>query len=332
MHVPDHFLDKNTSIALGAVAIAAVATAATRARRELLSPDLEGAQTSALTRAAFAGAVTAGIFAVQMLNFPVASGTSGHLIGGAVAAALLGPWTAVLSLAVVLGIQGLVFADGGLTALGTNVTLMSVVAVATGWAVTRLILSRSTTSRTLPIAAAVGAAVSVPLTALAFTGFYAIGGTSAASISTMATQMVGVHALIGLGEALITGVAVAAVMAANPSLVYAARLHQVAVPARVQGPWATVTAVALVATIAATAIARFASPHPDGLEFVSESLGFDVTAGAHALGTSLFADYGDVHGLDVGVAGILGVALVAALTFGAAALGVRGRTLATQPA
>ena len=129
MHVPDGFLDAPTSLATAAVAATAVAFALRGARRELDD-----------RTAPLAGLVATFVFAAQMVNFPVAAGTSGHLIGGALAAVLVGPWTATLCLTVVLLVQGLLFADGGLTALGTNVALMAVVAVWIGYAVFRLAL------------------------------------------------------------------------------------------------------------------------------------------------------------------------------------------------
>ena len=122
MHVPDGFLDAPTSLATGVVAAAGVAVALRGARRELDD-----------RTAPMAGLVAAFVFAAQMLNFPVGAGTSGHLLGGALAAVLVGPYTGALCLAVVLLVQGLLFADGGITALGTNITLFSVVAVGVGW-------------------------------------------------------------------------------------------------------------------------------------------------------------------------------------------------------
>src|ERR1700754_1752493 len=129
MHVPDGFLDAPTSIATGAVAAAGVAVALRGARRELADRP-----------APMAGLVAAFVFAAQMLNFPVGAGTSGHLLGGALAAVLVGPFTGVLCLSVVLIVQALLFADGGITALGTNITLMSLVAVTAGWLVFRALL------------------------------------------------------------------------------------------------------------------------------------------------------------------------------------------------
>src|ERR1700754_643704 len=115
MHVPDGFLNAPTSVATGAVAVAGVAVALRKAQGELDE-----------RTAPLAGLTAAFVFAVQMLNFPVGVGTSGHLMGGALAAVLVGPWTAVLCLSVVLLVQGLLFADGGLTALGTNISLIGI--------------------------------------------------------------------------------------------------------------------------------------------------------------------------------------------------------------
>src|SRR6478752_3127998 len=128
MHVPDGFLDAPTSAATGAVAVVCVGTALVKARKELDDKT-----------APMAGLVAAFIFAVQMLNFPIGAGTSGHLMGGALAAVLVGPWTGVLCVSVVLVVQSLLFADGGITALGTNIVLMAVSTVVVGWVVFKLL-------------------------------------------------------------------------------------------------------------------------------------------------------------------------------------------------
>lgn len=213
MHVPDGFLDVPTSVGTGVVAAAGVALALRGARRELDD-----------RTAPLAGLVAAFVFAAQMLNFPVGAGTSGHLLGGALAAVLVGPFTATLSIAVVLLVQGLLFADGGLSALGTNITLMGLVGVWTGWLVFRALQSvlPKRVSMVVP-AAAVAALVSVPVAALAFTGLYAVGGQVPIPLGKLATTMLGWHALIGLGEALITGLVVSAVVAVRPDLVHGAR-------------------------------------------------------------------------------------------------------------
>jgi cobalt/nickel transport system permease protein len=213
MHVPDGFLDAPTSVATGVVAAAAVGIALRGARRELDD-----------RTAPLAGLVATFIFATQMLNFPVASGTSGHLLGGALAAVLVGPYTGLLCMSVVFLVQCLLFADGGITALGTNICLMGVVTVVVGWGVFRLaqaVLPKKI-SMVAPAAAA-AALVSVPTAALAFVGLYAVGGTVDIPLGQLTSAMVGVHVLIGIGEAVITFLAVGSIAAVRPDLVHGAR-------------------------------------------------------------------------------------------------------------
>ena len=217
MHVPDGFIDAPVSIGAGVVAAAAIGIALRGSRRELGDEKV----------APLAGLVAAFVFAVQMLNFPVASGTSGHLLGGALAAILVGPWTGLRCVAVVLMVQ-LFFADGGLTAYGVNVTCMAVTTALVGWLVFQLTL------RLLPRrpgsvvpASFVAALVSVPAAALVFTGIYAIGGTTDIPLGRLAATMIGVHVLIGIGEAVITALVVSSVLAVRPDLVHGAR-HLVA--------------------------------------------------------------------------------------------------------
>lgn len=213
MHVPDGFLDAPTSLATGAVAVAGVGLALRGARRELDE-----------RTAPLAGLVAAFVFATQMINFPVGAGTSGHLLGGALAAALVGPWTGVLVMSVVLLVQALLFADGGLTALGTNITLMGIVGVAVGWGVivlVRALLPRRP-SAVVP-AAALGAVLSVPAAAAVFTGLFAVGGVADVPLGAVLTAMLGWHTLIGVGEAVITALVLSSVIATRPDLVYAAR-------------------------------------------------------------------------------------------------------------
>ena len=213
MHVPDGFLDAPTSIATGVVAAVGIGLALRGASRELDD-----------RTAPLAGLVATFVFATQMLNFPVGAGTSGHLLGGALAAVLVGPATALLCMSVVFLVQCLLFADGGITALGTNIFLMGIVTVAVGWAVFRglqMVLPQRV-SMVAPAAAA-GALVSVPVAALVFVGLYAVGGTVDIPLDKLTTAMLGVHTLIGLGEAAITFLAVGSIVAVRPDLVYGAR-------------------------------------------------------------------------------------------------------------
>lgn len=209
MHVPDGFINTPVSLAAGVIAVAGVGVCVRGARRELDD-----------RTAPLAGLVAAFVFATQMLNFPVASGTSGHLLGGALAAALVGPYTGALCIAVVLFVQ-MFFADGGVTALGINVTNMALVGVPVAYLVMRaLIQVLPRTRSSVMTAAAAGALVSVPTAATAFTVFFALGGVADVSVGTVAAAMVSVHVLIGIGEALITAAAVGSVLAVRPDLVH----------------------------------------------------------------------------------------------------------------
>ncbi|WP_199580457.1 energy-coupling factor ABC transporter permease [Blastococcus sp. TBT05-19] len=213
MHVPDGFLDAPTSLATGALAAGTVALALRKARTELDD-----------RTAPLAGLTAAFVFAGQTINFPVAAGTSGHLIGAVLTAVLVGPWTALLCMTAVLLVQAVVFADGGLTALGTNVTLLGLVAVVVGYGVFRGLTAVLPRTRTGVLAASGGAAfLSVPAAALTFVGLFALGGQVDLPIGTVASAMTGVHLLIGLGEAAITVAVVGAVLAVRPDLVHGAR-------------------------------------------------------------------------------------------------------------
>lgn len=213
MHVPDGFINAPMSLAAGAVAIAGVAVCIRGARQELDD-----------RTAPMAGLVAAFVFAVQMLNFPVAAGTSGHLLGGALAAILVGPYTGALCVSVVLLVQALAFADGGLSALGINIVLMAFVTVIVAWAVFTALTRVLPRSKGSVVAASfVAALLSVPASALAFVALYAIGGVTDVLLGEVAAAMLGVHFLIGIGEALITAATVGSVLAVRPDLVYGAR-------------------------------------------------------------------------------------------------------------
>jgi cobalt/nickel transport system permease protein len=210
MHIPDGFLDAKTFLALDVASVGFVAAAAARVRRVLS----ERAVPLMAVLAAF-------VFAAQMLNFPVAGGTSGHFGGGALVAILLGPWAGVLVLTLVLVIQALAFGDGGILALGANAFNMAVVAPFVGYGLYRSVrfAIRSEAGRT--VGAFVGAWAAVVTAASACAAELAISGT--APFGIVFPAMVGVHTLIGLGEGLITAVALGAVRAARPDLLELAR-------------------------------------------------------------------------------------------------------------
>lgn len=313
MHVPDHFLDDPTSATTAVVSLAAVGYAAYRAREDLTP-----------RRVALTAATTGFVFAVQMLNYPVAAGTSGHLMGGALAAALVGPWLGVLSVTAVLLVQALVFADGGLTALGTNVLLMAVVGTLVGWAVTRGVL-RAPRGRGAAAAAGAGALVSVPVSAAVFAGLFAVGGTVPVPVGELVGQMLGVHLLVGLGEALITAGVVGLVLAVAPGVaaVEARPAPALAPSAPLAAVRRAVLALGTGALLAAVVVSSFAAATPDGLEATAESVGFADAARDHAFAGAPLADYGEVGGIFVGVAGLVGVVLVVALTVGVLGAGLR---------
>lgn len=214
MHIPDGFIDAPTSLAFGVVAAAGIAVCLRKGSAEL---DERAAPLAGLT-AAF-------VFAAQMVNFPVAAGTSGHLLGGVLAAVLVGPWIGATCIAVVLLMQGLFFADGGLTAIGLNVTNMALIGGLLGYLLFRAILRvMPQRSSSVPWAAAIAAALSVPMAAAGFVLQFAVGSNiDNLSMSAVLTAMLGVHALIGLGEAAITFLTVGLVMRSRPDLVHGAR-------------------------------------------------------------------------------------------------------------
>ena len=211
MHIPDGFIDAPTSLGAGAVAAAGVGVSLRRTA-EVMEERL----------APLAGLVAAFVFAVQMLNFPVASGTSGHLLGAVLAGVLVGPWAAVICLAVVLLVQAL-FADGGLTALGLNIVNMALITAWGGYAIFLLLRRALPATRTgVTISAGVAAGISVVLASLAFVVEYATGGNGGAPVGTVVAAMVGVHTLIGIGEGIITALTVGVVLGVRPDLVYGA--------------------------------------------------------------------------------------------------------------
>jgi cobalt/nickel transport system permease protein len=212
VHIPDGFINAPTSLAAGAAAAGGVGVSLRRAARTLQEK-----------QAPLAGLVAAYIFAVQMLNFPVAAGTSGHLLGGLLAAVLVGPWAGALCVAVVLTVQALLFADGGLSALGLNIVNMALVTTWGGYAVFRLLRRALPATRSsVTVSAGVAAGVSVVLASLAFVAEYALGGTGGAPLGTVFGAMVGVHTLIGIGEGVITALTVGVVLGVRPDLVHGA--------------------------------------------------------------------------------------------------------------
>lgn len=213
MHIPDGFINGGTSAAGGGIAAGLVVLTVKRAAKTVDDRQIP-----------MVGLSAAFIFAVQMLNFPVAGGTSGHLLGGVLAAVLVGPWAGALCITVVLIVQALLFADGGLSALGLNVINMAFVGAFVGYVIflaLRKVLPCRKSS--VGLAAGIAAALAPVLASVFFAAEYAIGGNGAAAVGKVATAMIGVHVLIGLGEGIITAMTISAVLANRPDLVHGAQ-------------------------------------------------------------------------------------------------------------
>ncbi len=316
MHIPDGFINGSTSLGAGIAAAGGIGAGLRHAGKRLADRQIP-----------LAGLAAAFIFAAQMINFPVAVGTSGHLIGGGLAAVLLGPWLASVVLAVVVGVQALIFADGGVSALGLNIINMAIVAPWTAWFIyrgLRALLPR--TQRAVAVAAGVAAAFSVEIAALGFVGEYAIGGTGGAPVPTVLIAMGGVHALIGIGEGLITGAIVAAVLAARPDIVAGAAdlLDPAASPPRRLGRF--VLAGVGAALLVAAFLSPFANSNPDGLQRVAEDKGFVETAQTSPVDEgSPLAGYkaGGDGVIAAAVAGVLGVGITFGIGYGVVRLSRR---------
>lgn len=319
MHVPDGFIDAATSVGTGVVAAGGLGVSLRKAARALRDFHVP-----------LAGVTAALIFALQMLNFPVLPGVSGHLMGGALAAILLGPWMGAVVVSVVVIVQALFFADGGISALGINVANIALITAFVAWPVFRGMLRVLPKTRLSAMAAAmVSAFVSVLAGCFAFVLEYALGGVGGAPIGAVFGAMTGVHALIGIGEGLITATALGTVLAVRPDLVEGVSDLELTGTETVPTGRAVTTFVLTglaVAVALVVFVAPFASPHPDGLETVAEETGFAEAAQEHPIGGPL-ADY-QVAGVEsetVGtiVSGIVGTVIAFAIGLGVVAVGRR---------
>lgn len=329
MHIPDGFLNPATATATGVLAAAGLGVALHQARKTLPT-----------RRVPLLGLSAAFVFAAQMLNFPVAGGTSGHLIGGVMTAALLGPSAAVIVISAVLIVQCFLFADGGITALGGNIFNMALVGSVGGWAIYTL-LSRLVKGLFGRVFAAVVAAwASTVLASIACAGELATSGTVAWSVAFPA--MAGVHMLIGIGEGIITALVLAAVAKTRPELL---GLTIAAEPKPATGESASAPSVTLqsappVGTMGrerigslvvfgllislglALFVSPFASTWPDGLDKTAEVLGFKDKESETRPVPAPVPDYKipgiGSEGVATGVAGAIGTVFVFGLAWGLA--------------
>lgn len=301
MHIPDGFLSTPVALLMWVVAIVAVAYALRRVSRDLDE-----------RKVPLFGVLAAAIFAGQMLNFSVTGGTSGHLLGAAIACILVGPWAAVLALACVVGTQALLFQDGGLLALGANIVNMAVIGVSVAYAVNRTVRRLAGDKRWSTAVAGFAAGwTSIVVAALACALELAVSGTSPANVAVPA--MGGIHMLIGIGEGLITVGAVALLYAARPDLLGARKSEAAGNRGILVG--------GLVLAIVLAVLSPLASSHPDGLEWVAEQRGFlDFARGSPY---RLIPDYVfpgiSNEAIATIVAGIVGLLIVFGIATGVAA-------------
>jgi cobalt/nickel transport system permease protein len=309
MHIPDGFIDGKTALASAAFSAAGLGLALRQVQRTLPRRKIP-----------LLGLAAAFLFAAQMVNFPVAGGTSGHLIGSALVAALLGPGAAVVVVTTVLIVQCFLFADGGVTALGANVFNMALVGSLTGYAVFWAVSRCLPGARGRITAIAFAGWCSVVMASVACAGQLAWSGTVSWAVSFPA--MTGVHMLIGIGEALISALVWLAIQSTRPEMVEATRAGL----QRQRGP--SVAYGLLLALGLAVFVTPFACPWPDGLERVATKLGFANKA-MPALLPAPAPDY-QVPGIHwavgaTAIGGAVGALVVFSLAFLLARLLVPGR-------
>jgi cobalt/nickel transport system permease protein len=255
MHIPDGFLSLTVSIICWVITALILSVAISRSNRSLGERQVP-----------LMGVMAAFIFAAQMINFPVAGGTSGHLLGGALAAITLGPWAGMLVMTAVITVQGLLFQDGGLLVMGANILNMGLITAAIGYGLYR---GSSLGNRSLKLAVAGVAAWLSVMGAALFTSLQLwLSGTS--QLQIVIPAMLTVHAVIGLGEAFITVAALTFIFQTRPDLI-----GENSASARGSRGW--VVAGALI-SLAVVLLSPLASTNPDGLNRVAANLGFIHTA------------------------------------------------------
>ncbi|MEW6085701.1 MAG: energy-coupling factor ABC transporter permease [Chloroflexota bacterium] len=295
LHIPDGFLSLVVSLICWVITFVTLAIAVSRTNKALGEKQVP-----------LMGIMAAFIFAAQMLNFPVAGGTSGHLLGGALAAIVLGPWAGMLVMTAVIAVQALLFQDGGLLVMGANILNMGLITAAIGYGLYRGVSSSS--RRIKLVFAGIAAWLSVMAGALATALQLWLSGTS--NLQTVTLAMLGVHALIGIGEALITVAALAFILQTRPDL-----LDDTSASA--QGGRGWVVAGVLI-SLAVVLLSPLASIDPDGLNRVAEDLGFLDSARSNSgplAGYSIpFLENTSTAKIVAGVFGalvVLGIAIVA---------------------
>jgi cobalt/nickel transport system permease protein len=255
LHIPDGFLSTPIAIVGWVLALVFIGAALRQTKHQLGERQIP-----------MMGVLAAFIFAAQAINFPIAGGTTGHLLGGTLAAIVMGPWAATLIMTAVIAIQGLLFQDGGLLVMGWNILNMGVFTAFVGYAIYSVVTQILGQKRGVRLTGAfLGAWASVVIGAIATAVELAASGTSPLNLAFPA--MAGVHALIGIGEGIITVGAVSFLLMARPEI-----LEQAEVAPGRKG--ARLIVIGLAAAVVVSVLSPLASPNPDGLEKVAEELGF----------------------------------------------------------
>jgi len=251
LHIPDGFLTIVVSLIFWLITIIMVGLAVSKTNRSLGEKQVP-----------IMGVMAAFIFAAQMLNFPIAGGTSGHFLGGALASIVLGPWAGILVMTAVVGIQALLFQDGGLLVMGANIFNMGILTAVIGYGLYRLVIHQKKGVRL--VVAGGGAWIATMAAALITSLQLWLSGTTRLEIVLPA--MLGVHALIGLGEALITVAALAYIEQTRPDILGMENTTRA-------GGWGWIVSGVFISLLAVL-ISPLASGNPDGLEKVASDLGF----------------------------------------------------------
>ena len=272
MHVPDGFINAQVSVATGVISLGTL-WAYVRNAKNLVADKL----------IAITGMMSALIFVLQMINFPIAAGTSGHLLGGALAVIVLGPSLGIICISIVVVIQSLLFADGGLSALGVNVLNMAIITSLTGWLTITFWKKLFGDSQfTLISGSVIAGLLSVVFSSIAFVMEYAIGGTVSVPLGSVLIAMISTHLFIGLGEGIITALIISLLLRVRSDLVYANTKKDKS------NNLSTSYGIFIVLILSLTLITPYASSSPDGLESVASNFGFEETDGV----VLLLEDYG----------------------------------------
>ncbi len=303
MHIPDNFLSIAVSLICWAITAVTLGIAISRTNKSLGEKQVP-----------LMGVMAAFIFAAQMINFPVLGGTSGHLLGGVLAAITLGPWAGMLVMTAVIAVQGLLFQDGGLIVMGANILNMGILTCAVGYGLYRSVLG---SNRTVKLAV-IGVAAWLSVMAGALSTALQIWLSGNAEVQIIVPAMLFVHAFIGLGEALITVAAIVFILRSRPDL-----LGEGSESAQGSKGW-ILTGVLI--TLAVVLLSPFASASPDGLERVAEDLGFINIA--QTAPYEVIPDYTipflGATPISTIVAGAIGVIVVLAIAF------IAGRSLQSK--